>query len=138
MKHIKAYKIFESNSEYIKDIKEILHDLEDFEDFEVKTEEYESDHGDNINININIDKGWSGSFLMTNLLKSTLIRFNNLMRDDWTIVYQYTPYNHGGTERFYVYDDERGIRANCHRLVDEKIWFIKIIMKRRNETYKSI
>ena len=110
MKHLKKYKLFESVDSDFEDIKDIMNDIPDSEDIGIY---FEEDH-ERIKINI-YPLCISGFFKVNQNIKSVIQRLNHLYKNDYAFLYQYMD----GTKwtKFYVYDDERGLRdSNTVRL----------------------
>jgi len=103
MRYLKKYKLFESVDSDFEDIKDIMNDIPDSEDIGIYFEE------DLERIKINIyPQCISGFFKVNQNIKSIIQRLNHLYKNDYTFLYQYMD----GVKwtKFYVYDDERGLR----------------------------
>jgi hypothetical protein len=103
MKHLKKYKLFESLDSDLEDIKDVMNDIPDSEDIGIYFEE------DDERIKINIyPLCISGFFKVNQNIKSIIQRLNHLYKNDYTFLYQYM--DGSKWSKFYVYDDERGLR----------------------------
>jgi hypothetical protein len=115
MKHLKKYKLFESVDSDLEDIKDIMNDISDMEDIMVDIEmnhlEIFSNNRIDIFVNIlPIKPGTKGAFTINDNIKSTIQRLNRLYKEEYIILYQYFTLNPARWVKFYVYDDERGLR----------------------------
>ncbi len=113
MKHLKRYKLFESVDSDLEDIKDIMNDISDLEDIDVSIgeESQEFSKGSTFKINILPTKpGSKGAFVVNHNIKSTIQRLNRIYKNDYTFLYQYFTLNPARWVKFYVYDDERGLR----------------------------
>ena len=114
MKHLKKYKIFESVDSDFEDIKDILSDISDSEDnievhIEIVRDVTLTGYGNRkIKINIFPEKVGYNFFKVNQNIKSVIQRLNHLYKDDYTIIYEYS--SNLKWIKFYVYDDERGLR----------------------------
>lgn len=107
MEKIKKYNIFlESNysNSDLEEIKDILNDISDDDDVLVKVDYL---YG-RFRITMEPEK-IRHTFRINQNIKSSIQRLDNLFKDEFDFLYQYRqPY--GGWIKFYVYDDERGLR----------------------------
>ena len=108
MKHLKKYKLFESVDSDFEDIKDIMNDIPDSEDIEINIQESPNWDG-SYRIKIYIyPQCISGFFKVNQNIKSVIQRLNHLYKNDYTFLYQYM--DGSKWTKFYVYDDERGLR----------------------------
>jgi hypothetical protein len=142
MRYLKTYKLFESIDiieSDIKDIKEIMNDIYDLEDIAVYIEE----DFEKIKIELLPPKTEFGyTFKINQNIKSIIQRLNQIYKKDYIFLYQY--FNSHRWIKFYVYDDERGLRDSDTVRMDGSgkfpapiIYRLQIIMvKKNNETSK--
>lgn len=117
MKHLKTYKIFESVDSDFEDIKDIMNDISDLEDnigvyIELVRDATLTGLGNpKIKINIYPNRGDRSYFRVNQNIKSVIQRLNHLYKDDYIILYySLSDLSNLKWIKFYVYDDERGLR----------------------------
>lgn len=114
MKHLKKYKIFESIDSDLEDIKDIMNDISDLEDnigiyIELVRDVTLTGFGNRkIKVNIYPTKGDRSYFKVNQNIKSVIQRLNHLYKNEYMFLYQYD--DGRKWTKFYVYDDERGLR----------------------------
>jgi hypothetical protein len=108
MKYLKEYKSLESDSDF-EEIRNIMNDISDFEDIVVDL--WQADVVATIkdyHIYIYPEKG--KHFKINQNIKKTIQKFNYQFRHEYNILYQYIDLYKQGWIKFYVYDDDRGLR----------------------------
>jgi len=114
MKHLKGYKLFESVDSDLEEIKDIMCDISDMEDIVVDVEQvdrklsFRDEFVKDYQIGIYPEKG--NHFKINQNIKQTIQRFNNQFKNEYSILYQYIDLYKQGWIKFYVYNDERGLR----------------------------
>jgi hypothetical protein len=103
MKYLKEYKSLESDSDF-EEIRNIMNDISDFEDIVVEVGTSTKDY----QIYIYPEKG--KHFKINQNIKKTIQKFNYQFRHEYSILYQYIDLYKQGWIKFYVYDDDRGLR----------------------------
>jgi len=104
-------KIFESVDSDLEDIKDIVNDISDLEEIGIYIEE----DSERIKINIFPEKGGYLFFKVNQNIKSVIQRLNHIYKNEYMFLYQYD--DGRKWTKFYVYDDERGLRdSNTVRL----------------------
>jgi len=113
MKRLKKYQKFESVDSNLEDIKQIMNDISDSEDIEIYIDEdFETIKIDILPI-IRYTDGYvsplSSTFTVNQTIKLTIQRLNYIYKDYYNFIYQY--FNKSARWiKFYVYNDERGLR----------------------------
>jgi hypothetical protein len=141
MKHLKGYKLFESVDSDLEEIKDIMNDISDMEDnigvyIDMVRDVTITGFGDDRKIKINIFPTKGEFFKINQNIKSTIQRLNHLYKNDYYFLHQYM--NGYKWIKFYVYDDERGLRDYDTVKMDgsgkfpaPKIYKMQIVMSKR-------
>jgi SAM-dependent methyltransferase len=108
------FQVFESVDSDLEDIKDIMNDISDIENVVVDVEEvdrklsFRDELVKDYQIRIYPEKG--NHFKINQNIKQTIQRFNIQFKNEYSILYQYIDLYKQGWIKFYVYNDERGLR----------------------------